>query len=135
MRQSRPTGYRSALRRPRVSLPTRRWPRLLMRCKLMAASDGIAVGPYDRRDGEHVQALLRLLSQDAVVTCEDAPTYVAGLDEMEHSAVGPGASERTPRTLRRARSCGVPQRIRRPDELRFDHRPVRWSSDIGAAAS
>jgi ribosomal protein S18 acetylase RimI-like enzyme len=48
-----------------------------MRCKLMAASDGIAVGPYDRRDGEHVQALLRLLSQDAVVTCEDAPTYVA----------------------------------------------------------
>lgn len=43
----------------------------------MAASDGIAVGPYDRRDGEHVQALLRLLSQDAVVTCEDAPTYVA----------------------------------------------------------
>jgi ribosomal protein S18 acetylase RimI-like enzyme len=48
-----------------------------MRCKVMAGPDRITVRPWERHDREHVQALLRLLSQDAVVRSEDAPTYVA----------------------------------------------------------
>ena len=35
---------------------------------------------WEARDLEHVQALLKLLSDDAVVRSEDAPTYVAEID-------------------------------------------------------
>jgi ribosomal protein S18 acetylase RimI-like enzyme len=37
----------------------------------------IAIRPWDERDLEQVQALLELLSEDAVVRSEHAPTYVA----------------------------------------------------------
>jgi ribosomal protein S18 acetylase RimI-like enzyme len=40
----------------------------------------IAIRAWQGRDLEQVQALLRLLSDDAVVTSEDAPTYVAEID-------------------------------------------------------
>jgi GNAT superfamily N-acetyltransferase len=43
----------------------------------MARVDGVAIRPWARRDGERVQALLRELSQDAVVRRDDAPVYVA----------------------------------------------------------
>lgn len=43
----------------------------------MSGSDGTTVRRWERRDRNHVQALLRLLSHDAVVRSEDAPTYVA----------------------------------------------------------
>jgi ribosomal protein S18 acetylase RimI-like enzyme len=39
--------------------------------------DGISIRPWQARDREHVAGLLRLLSQDATVSSEDAPTYVA----------------------------------------------------------
>lgn len=39
--------------------------------------EGIAIRTWDQREREAVQALLRLLSQDAEVTNDDAPTYVA----------------------------------------------------------
>ncbi len=45
--------------------------------KAMNAEDGITIRAWEARDREHVQALLRLLSQDAEVRSEDAPTYVA----------------------------------------------------------
>ena len=35
------------------------------------------IRPWERRDREAVQRLLRLLSDDAEVTCDDAPTHVA----------------------------------------------------------
>ena len=37
--------------------------------------------PWERRDREAVARLLRLLSDSAEVTCDDAPTYVATVDE------------------------------------------------------
>jgi len=43
----------------------------------MGGKDGITIRAWDARDREHVQDLLRLLSQDAEVRSEDAPTYVA----------------------------------------------------------
>ena len=43
----------------------------------MAAEDTITIRPWKARDREHVQGLLRLLSQDAEISSEDAPTYVA----------------------------------------------------------
>ena len=42
-----------------------------------AVDEGFLIRTWERRDREHVQALLRLLSEDAVVTSDDAPTYVA----------------------------------------------------------
>src|SRR3954468_11993570 len=48
-----------------------------MRCKGMAGEDGITIRAWEARDREHVHGLLRLLSHDAEVTSEDAPTYVA----------------------------------------------------------
>lgn len=43
----------------------------------MAGEDTITIRPWKARDREHVQGLLRLLSQDAEISSEDAPTYVA----------------------------------------------------------
>jgi ribosomal protein S18 acetylase RimI-like enzyme len=43
----------------------------------MAGEDGITIRAWEARDREHVQGLLRLLSQDAEVSSDDAPTYVA----------------------------------------------------------
>lgn len=43
----------------------------------MAAEDTITIRPWKAHDREHVQGLLRLLSQDAEISGEDAPTYVA----------------------------------------------------------
>lgn len=48
-----------------------------MRCKGMVEEGGITIRAWKARDHQHVQGLLRLLSQDADVSCEDAPTYVA----------------------------------------------------------
>ncbi len=39
--------------------------------------DGISLRPWEPRDRAAVQALLRLLSEAAEVTCDDAPTHVA----------------------------------------------------------
>ena len=41
---------------------------------------GIAIRPWEGRDRAAVQALLKLLSEDAEVTASDAPAYVAELD-------------------------------------------------------
>jgi ribosomal protein S18 acetylase RimI-like enzyme len=38
---------------------------------------GITIRPWQAHDREHVAGLLKLLSQDAEVSSEDAPTYVA----------------------------------------------------------
>jgi ribosomal protein S18 acetylase RimI-like enzyme len=46
----------------------------------MAGVGGTTIRPWAGRDREHVQALLKLLSQDALVRGEDAPTYVAERD-------------------------------------------------------
>ncbi|HEU0305159.1 MAG TPA: GNAT family N-acetyltransferase [Gaiellaceae bacterium] len=46
----------------------------------MAGVEGITIRPWKRRDRKHVQDLLKLLSQDALVRSEDAPTYVAEAD-------------------------------------------------------
>jgi ribosomal protein S18 acetylase RimI-like enzyme len=46
----------------------------------MAGVGGITVRSWKRHDHEHVQALLKLLSEDALVRSEDAPTYVAEMD-------------------------------------------------------
>lgn len=46
----------------------------------MAGVEGTTIRPCEGRDREHVQALLTLLSQDALVTSEDAPTFVAERD-------------------------------------------------------
>jgi ribosomal protein S18 acetylase RimI-like enzyme len=46
----------------------------------MAGVEGITIRPWEGRDREHVQALLKLLSQDALVRSEDAPTFVAERD-------------------------------------------------------
>jgi ribosomal protein S18 acetylase RimI-like enzyme len=43
----------------------------------MAPEDGITIRAWEARDRSTVHRLLRLLSQDAEVTSEDAPTYVA----------------------------------------------------------
>jgi len=43
----------------------------------MAKVDGITIREWEARDRVPVQGLLRLLSQDAEVSSEDAPTYVA----------------------------------------------------------
>jgi ribosomal protein S18 acetylase RimI-like enzyme len=41
---------------------------------------GITIRPWQDRDRAAVQALLKLLSEDAEVTASDAPAYVAELD-------------------------------------------------------
>lgn len=46
----------------------------------MAGAGVTAIRPWEDRDREQVQSLLKLLSQDALVTSEDAPTYVAERD-------------------------------------------------------
>jgi ribosomal protein S18 acetylase RimI-like enzyme len=46
----------------------------------MARVEGTTIRPWQGRDREEVQGLLRLLSQDALVSSEDAPTYVAERD-------------------------------------------------------
>ena len=43
----------------------------------MAGEGGITIRAWEARDREHVKRLLRLLSEDADVSCEDAPAYVA----------------------------------------------------------
>ena len=43
----------------------------------MGGGEGITIRAWEPRDREHVQGLLRLLSQDAEVRSTDAPTYVA----------------------------------------------------------
>jgi ribosomal protein S18 acetylase RimI-like enzyme len=40
----------------------------------------LAIRPWRERDHDSVEALLKLLSDDAVVSSEDAPTYVAEAD-------------------------------------------------------
>ena len=47
---------------------------------VMAGMGDITIRPWEERDRAHVQALLKLLSQDALVRSEDAPTYVAESD-------------------------------------------------------
>jgi ribosomal protein S18 acetylase RimI-like enzyme len=46
----------------------------------MSGAGATTVRPWVGRDREQVQPLLKLLSQDALVTSEDAPTYVAERD-------------------------------------------------------
>jgi ribosomal protein S18 acetylase RimI-like enzyme len=46
----------------------------------MAGVGGITVRSWEEHDHQHVQALLKLLSQDAQVRSEDASTYVAEMD-------------------------------------------------------
>jgi ribosomal protein S18 acetylase RimI-like enzyme len=46
----------------------------------MADVEGTTIRLWEGRDREHVQALLKLLSQGAVVRNEDAPPYVAERD-------------------------------------------------------
>jgi len=41
----------------------------------------MTIRPWEARDQEHVQSLLKLLSRDALVTSDDAPTYVAERDD------------------------------------------------------
>ena len=48
----------------------------------MAREASIAIRPWEARDREQVQALLRLLSEDAEVTSMDAPTYAAESGEV-----------------------------------------------------
>jgi ribosomal protein S18 acetylase RimI-like enzyme len=43
----------------------------------VAGDGGITIRAWEGRDREQVQALLKLLAADAVVSSEDAPTYVA----------------------------------------------------------
>ncbi len=43
----------------------------------MAGEGGITIRPWEARDRQHVKGLLRLLSQDAEISSEDAPAYVA----------------------------------------------------------
>ena len=43
----------------------------------MARVNGITIREWEGRDREQVQGLLRLLSKDAELSSEDAPTYVA----------------------------------------------------------
>jgi ribosomal protein S18 acetylase RimI-like enzyme len=46
----------------------------------MTGNSGITIRAWQGRDLEQVQALLKLLADDAVVRSEDAPTYVAETD-------------------------------------------------------
>jgi ribosomal protein S18 acetylase RimI-like enzyme len=46
----------------------------------VAATNGITIRPWQERDQAAVQALLKLLSEDAEVSANDAPTYVAERD-------------------------------------------------------
>ena len=48
--------------------------------RAMQGVSGIAIRPWEARDCSDVQALLKLLSEDAEVTAGDAPTYVAEKD-------------------------------------------------------
>jgi ribosomal protein S18 acetylase RimI-like enzyme len=43
----------------------------------MAGDDSVTIRAWEARDREHVQLLLRLLSRDAEIRSDDAPTYVA----------------------------------------------------------
>jgi ribosomal protein S18 acetylase RimI-like enzyme len=51
----------------------------------VAGAGGTTIRPWEGRDRKHVQALLKLLSEDALVRSDDAPTYVA---ETEGQIVG-----------------------------------------------
>ncbi len=51
----------------------------------MGGDEGITIRAWERRDRDDVQRLLSLLSEDAEVSSEDAPTYVA---ESEGRVVG-----------------------------------------------
>ena len=46
----------------------------------MVGVGGTTIRPWEGRDREPVQTLLKLLSQDALITNDDAPTYVAERD-------------------------------------------------------
>jgi ribosomal protein S18 acetylase RimI-like enzyme len=46
----------------------------------VAGNGGITIRPWQGRDREQVQGLLKFLSEDAVVSSEDAPTYLAETD-------------------------------------------------------
>jgi GNAT superfamily N-acetyltransferase len=48
--------------------------------RAMAANGSVAVRPWQARDYEAVQGLLKLLSRGAVIRSECAPTYVAEMD-------------------------------------------------------
>jgi ribosomal protein S18 acetylase RimI-like enzyme len=50
-----------------------------------AVADAVEIRRWKSQDRERVQALLRLLSEDAVVSSDDAPTYVA---EVKGEVVG-----------------------------------------------
>lgn len=45
-----------------------------------SGAEGIRIRPWHEHDRAHVQALLRFLSQDALVASEDAPAFVAERD-------------------------------------------------------
>ena len=47
----------------------------------MTGEDGITIRQWKARDREHVQGLLRLLSQEAEIRSDDAPAYVAEIGE------------------------------------------------------
>ena len=64
---------------PRVG--ARPGPRARDEMQGMAGEGGITIRAWEARDREHVTGLLRLLSQDADVSCEDAPAYVAETGE------------------------------------------------------
>ena len=46
----------------------------------MAGDGRVTIRLWEARDREHVEALLKLLSRDAAVRSEGAPTYVAEMD-------------------------------------------------------
>jgi ribosomal protein S18 acetylase RimI-like enzyme len=46
----------------------------------VAGVGGTTIRRWEERDGKHVQALLKVVSDDALVRSNDAPTYVAETD-------------------------------------------------------
>jgi len=86
----------------------------------MADVGGTTIRPWEGRDRERVQALLKVLSQSAVVRNEDAPTYVAERDGrivgmvtlcILRTLTGPKGSPRrgpgSETTRYRSGACGV----------------------------
>ena len=49
----------------------------MVRSHLMSESGGVTIRPWEPRDRESVQRLLRLLAAEAPVVSQDAPTFVA----------------------------------------------------------